>query len=142
MRIKNLYYRSYCKSSLIHGKNLSRLTLIVLTMLLCSCAARMHTSNMHAIKDGLMGPRSAEVLSELEVKVFPGTVGKRFHEDLDPVLLLELGAAYCYQGRFDESNLVLEKAYNLYSAQEDRAIISLTEQRETGGFSVRQPPRR
>ncbi len=81
---------------------------------------------MQAIKSGFN--RSKKSLSTLERAVFSENKGSRktIDSDVDPILLLELGIAYSYQGKFSESNKILEEVYRYYQTEEDRAKISVS----------------
>ncbi len=81
---------------------------------------------MRAIKSGFN--RSTSSLFSLEQAVFSKKKGsqKVINSDADPILLLELGVAYCYQGRFEDSNQILEEVYRYYQGEEERAKISLS----------------
>ncbi len=81
---------------------------------------------MRAIKSGFNRPKNS--LLSLEREVFSGKNGSKkvVNSDADPILLLELGVAYSYQGKFRESNEILEEVYRYYQAEEDRAKVSLS----------------
>ncbi|MFQ5672063.1 MAG: hypothetical protein ACE5G9_03135 [Nitrospinales bacterium] len=88
---------------------------------------------MHRVKAGFAGATAGtsgqnSYLRELEKKVYTSASAgsRKFKSHVDPVELLELGAAYGYQGEFKKSNEVLEEAYRIYNIQEERAIVSLS----------------
>ena len=112
----------------VYSKTVSALFLL---LFMCACAASRHTTQMHRVKAGFSGSAAAtsgqdNYLRELEKKVYASASAGKFKSHTDPVELLELGAAYGYQGEFKKSNKVLEEAYRIYNAQEERAIVSLS----------------
>jgi len=89
----------------------------------------MHSSEMHGLKSQLVGSENRNALKNLESQVFsdPKAAEPKFRESPDPISMMELGAIYSHMGEFENSNRVLEKVFQIYNAQEERAIISLTQ---------------
>jgi uncharacterized protein len=100
--------------------------LILVCLFIFGGCASLKPIDMGAIKSGFN--RSESSLLSLERAVFSEEKGPRKNIDsaADPILLLELGVAYSYQGRFEESNKILEEVYRYYQMEEDRSKISLS----------------
>jgi uncharacterized protein len=99
---------------------------LVFSIIFGGCSS-LKPIDMRAIKSGFNSSKNS--LSKLERAVFleKKDPRKAIDSDADPILLLELGIAYFYQGRFEESNKILEEVYRYYQATEDRAKLSLSQ---------------
>ncbi len=105
--------------------NTIKVWILVFAIIFSGCAS-LKPVNMRAIKSGLNRAKNSLVSLERAVFLEQKGLGKIINSDADPILLLELGIAYSYQGKFEESNRILEEAFNYYQREEDRAKISLS----------------
>jgi len=100
-------------------------SVLVFAFIVGGCAS-LKPVDIRMIKSGFN--RSKNSLTTLERAVFSEEKGskKAIDSNTDPILLLELGIAYSYQGRFEESNKTLEEVYRRYQTEEERAKVSLS----------------
>ena len=89
---------------------------------MAGCAAQMYTAGMASVKENLIRNGSFST-GPMEKAVFDGSGRVKFNAGL--VELLELGAIYPLQKRYDLSNQVLESAFHRYTMLEERARISV-----------------